>query len=133
VDFYLVGYRIGGTYIIHNNQIFMKAKKTMKATKKSFGLEPLGDKILVSEISSEDSKKTGSGIYIPDSAKEEKGAKKGKVIAVGKGRFEDGKHIPVQVSVGDTILFTWGDQIKYEGAEYFLVRESEVSAKITNN
>lgn len=123
-------YRIGGTYIIHNNQIFMKAKKPTKSTKKSFGLEPLGDKILVSEIKSDDSKKTDSGIYIPNSAKEDKGAKKGKVIAIGKGRFEDGKQIPVQVSVGDTILFTWGDQIVYEGEEYFLVRESEVSAII---
>lgn len=108
----------------------MKAKKTPKTMKKSFGLEPLGDKILVSEIKSDDSKKTDSGIYIPNSAKEDKGAKKGKVIAIGKGRFEDGKLIPVQVSVGDTILFTWGDQIVYEGEEYFLVRESEVSAVV---
>ena len=105
----------------------MKTKKT-PAKKKMFGLEPLGDRILVSEIKEEDGKKTDSGIYIPDSVKEDRGSKKGTVVAVGKGRFEDGKHTPIQVSVGDTILFGWGDQILYEGEEYFLVRESEVSA-----
>lgn len=110
----------------------MKAKKKTKSNtvQKSFGLEPIGDRILVSEMENDESKKTDSGIYIPDSVKEDRGSKKGKVVAVGKGRFEEGKHIPVQVSVGDSILFTWGDKIIHEGKEYFLVRESEVSAII---
>ena len=93
-------------------------------------LLPLGDRILVKEIEVSDGKKTDSGIYIPDSVKEDKGAKRGTVVAVGPGRYEDGKHTPMQVEVGDTILFTWGEQVTYKGAEYFLAREGEVLAII---
>ena len=101
-------------------------KKEKKVSK--FGLEPLGDRIVLLEV--KEHEKSRSGIYIPETVKEDRGSKKGKVIAVGAGRYEDGKLIPVRVKVGETVLFQWGDQIKYNGEEYFIVRENEVIAII---
>ena len=83
--------------------------------------------MLVQEIK-EKTDKTDSGIYIPDTAKEDHGAKRGKVIAVGKGKFDDGALVPMSVSVGDTVLFQWGDTFTYEGEDYFIVREGEIVA-----
>ena len=83
----------------------MKKTPTKKST--SFKLVPLGDKVILKEIKAEEGKKTSSGIYIPDSVKDDKGSKRGIVIAIGEGRFEDGKHIPINVSVGDEVLFQW--------------------------
>ncbi len=54
----------------------------------------------------------------------------GRVVAVGDGKYEDGKLVPINVKVGDSVLFSWGDQIKFKGADYFVVRESEVIAII---
>lgn len=107
-------------------------KKTQKKTtaKSAFGLSPLSDRIVVREMKADDAKKTQSGIYLPDTMKEDRGAKKGTVVAIGPGRFEDGKLVPMQVKVGDQVLFQWGEQITYQGEEYFIVRESEIAAII---
>ncbi len=105
-------------------------KKTQKSKKSSFGLMPFGDRIVVRESKTSEGKKTDSGIYIPDGAKEEKGMKRGVVVAVGSGRMEDGKRIPIEASVGDTVLFHWGELAVVDGEEYFLVREGEVAGKI---
>jgi chaperonin GroES len=106
-------------------------KKAKTTTVKSSGpkLKPLADRVLIEEVE-EKAGKTDSGIYIPDSAKEDRGAKRGTVVAVGAGRYEDGDLIPMSVSVGDTVLFQWGDKISLEGKEYFLARESEIIAVI---
>ena len=88
------------------------------------GFRPLGDRILIKRIKEEE--KTKGGIIIPDTAKEK--PQEGKVIAVGKGKYEEGKLIPVEVKVGDRILFGKysGSEIKLEGEELIIMREDDV-------
>lgn len=88
-------------------------------------LRPLQDRILVERV--EETEKTKGGIIIPDTAKEKPA--EGKVIAVGKGRVgEDGKLIPMEIQVGDTILFSkyGGTDIKIDGADYLIMRQDDV-------
>ena len=92
-------------------------------------VKPLHDRILVERI--EEEEKTPGGIIIPDTAKEK--PSRGKVVAVGTGRkTDDGKVIPLEVKVGDKILFGKyaGTEIKIEGKEYLMMREDEVFAII---
>lgn len=102
-------------------------KKTINAGK-SIGpkIQPLGDRVLIREIEAEEGGKTESGIIIPDSVKEDRGAKKGEVIAVGAGRYDDGDLLPMSVKVGDTVLYQWGDTIKIKDEEYVMVSESNI-------
>ena len=104
------------------------SKETKSSQKAS--VSPLGDRVLIKETKAEEGRKTVSGIIIPETVNEDKGAKKGKVIAVGKGRYDDGKIIPMEVKVGDEVLFQWGDMIKIEGEEYYIVSEGSVMAVI---
>jgi chaperonin GroES len=88
-------------------------------------IRPLYDRIVVKRIE-EQEQKVG-GLFIPDSAKEK--PQEGEVVAVGKGkRLEDGKVIPLDVQVGDRILFGKysGSDIKLEQDEYLIMREDEV-------
>ncbi len=88
-------------------------------------IRPLQDRILVKRIDEEE--KTKGGIIIPESAKEK--PMEGKIIAVGKGKvLEDGKVLPLDVKVGDKILFAKyaGTDIKIEGEEHLIMREEEV-------
>lgn len=104
-------------------------KETMKKAKKvsDAAIRPLGDRVLIRELKEgEKIEKTASGIYIPDSVKEDKGAKRGEVVAVGPGRHENGKLIPVSVKVGEKVLYQWGDTAKVEDTEYVLVSESNI-------
>jgi chaperonin GroES len=91
-------------------------------------IKPLGDRILL-EILEDDLDKEGS-LYIPDTAKEK--PQKGKVISKGKGKLEDGKLVPLDVKEGDVVLYGKysGTDIKYEGKEYLIVRESDILAII---
>ena len=93
-------------------------------------LKPLGDRLIVRAIEEEET--TASGIVLPDTAKEK--PQKGKVIAVGDGRFdEDGdKRIPLDVSPGDEVLYSkyGGTEIKIDGEELLVLRESDVLAKV---
>lgn len=98
--------------------------------KLSIKVKPLGDRVLIKETDKERGEEMKSGIIIPDSVNEDKGAKKGIVVAVGPGRYEEGKLIPMRVSVGDTVLFSWGDVIKISGEEYHVVNESNIIAII---
>ncbi len=71
-----------------------------KDTKKSkANIQPLGDRVLIKEAALSQEKKTVSGIIIPITVNEDKGSKAGKVVAVGVGRYEDGKLVPVSVKV----------------------------------
>lgn len=95
-------------------------------------IRPLGDRIVVERI--EQDVKTAGGIIIPDTAKEK--PKQGKVLAVGPGaKDESGKRIAMDVSVGDIVLFTqWaGNEIKIEGKEYLVLKESDVIGVIEEN
>ena len=92
-------------------------------------IRPLSDKVLVQRVEAED--KTAGGIVLPDTAKEK--PKKGKVIAVGKGKvLDDGKLRKISVKKGDTILFTSyaGTEIKIDGKEYLIMEESDIMAII---
>jgi chaperonin GroES len=87
--------------------------------------KPLRDRVFV-RYSSEEEKTTG-GLYIPDTAKER--SQKGTVIAVGPGRItDDGKRQPMDVKVGDSILFDKysGSKIKIDEEEYLIVREEDI-------
>ena len=88
-------------------------------------LQPMGDRLVVKPMQSEE--KTKSGIYLPDTAKEK--PQEGKVIAVGPGRMTDeGKRIAPDVVVGDIVLYTkyGGSEIKIDGEEQIILREEEV-------
>jgi chaperonin GroES len=90
-------------------------------------VRPLRDRVVLKRLE-EQEQKVG-GIIIPDTAKEK--PQQGKVVAVGNGRVTDeGKVIPLDVKVGDTILFGKysGTEIKLEGTEYLIVREEEILA-----
>ncbi len=91
-------------------------------------IKPLADRVLVEPIEQQE-EKIGS-IIIPDTAKEK--PQEGKVIAVGPGRQENGKVIPLQVKVGDRVLYGKyaGTEIKKDGKEYLIVRESDILAVI---
>jgi chaperonin GroES len=93
-------------------------------------VQPLHDRVLIKENIDSKEKKTASGIIIPVTINEDKGSKSGEVVAVGPGRIEEGQKIALSVKVGDKVLFQWGDKIKVEHEEYYLVRESEILAII---
>lgn len=92
-------------------------------------VRPLGDRVLVKETKKEGGK-TESGIIIPETVSEDRGAKKGDVIAVGPGRYDDGKLVPMHVKAGDKVLFQWGDKLTIDGEEYEMVNESAILAII---
>ena len=86
---------------------------------------PLHDRVVVKRIDAEE--KTAGGILIPDTAKEK--PQQGEVIAVGPGgRDETGKLIPIDLKVGDHVLFgKWsGTEVKLDGIEYLIMKESDI-------
>ncbi|MDO9333959.1 MAG: co-chaperone GroES [Dehalococcoidales bacterium] len=91
-------------------------------------LQPMGNRLVVKPTQVEE--KTKSGIYIPDTVKEK--PQEGKVIAVGPGRVTDeGKRIPMEVEVGDIIIYTkyGGSEIKIDDEELIIMREDDILAK----
>jgi chaperonin GroES len=96
----------------------------------SLKLKPLGDRLIVQAIDEEQT--TASGHVLPDTAKEK--PQKGEVLAVGDGRWdEDGdKRIPLDVAVGDEVLYSkyGGTEIKVDGEDLLVLRESDVLAKV---
>jgi chaperonin GroES len=93
-------------------------------------IKPLGDKVLVERVESQD--KTAGGIVLPDTAKEK--PQKGEVLAVGDGAWdEDGeKRIPLDVAKGDVVLYSkyGGTEVKVDGEDLLVLRESDVLAKV---
>jgi len=91
-------------------------------------VKPLADRVLIKRIEEEEVKK--GGIIIPDTAKEK--PQKGEVIAVGPGRFDEqsGKRVPLEVKVGDKILFSKyaGSEVKIDDEEYLIMREDDILA-----
>ncbi len=88
-------------------------------------LRPLSDRILVERV--EEEEKTKGGLYIPDTAKEKPA--EGKVVASGNGRMgEDGKLLPMDVKVGDRVLFSkyGGTEVKIDGIDYLIMRQDDV-------
>ena len=94
-------------------------------------IRPLGDRLIVERLDNAD--KTASGLYIPDSAKEK--PQQGKVIAVGKGKIaEDGTCRPVDVKVGDVVVFGKysGQEITVDGQELLIMKEDDVYGVMAN-
>lgn len=92
-------------------------------------LKPLGDRIIAKATSAEEM--TKGGILLPDTAKEK--PQEGEVIAVGPGKLLDsGKLVPMDVKVGDKILFAkyGGTEVKVAGEEYIILRQDDVLAII---
>jgi chaperonin GroES len=90
-------------------------------------LQPLGDRLVVKAIDAEQT--TASGLVLPDTAQEK--PSRGTVIAVGDGRYEDGKRIPLDVAVGDEVIYSkyGGTEIKVDGEDVIILREADVLAK----
>lgn len=94
-------------------------------------IRPLHDRVLIERLEQEE--KTAGGIIIPDTAKEK--PMQGKVLAVGNGlRDESGKLIPLDVKVGDIVLFgKWaGTEVKLDGQEYLIMKESDIMGVVEN-
>jgi len=93
----------------------------------SVNLKPLADRVLVEAAAAEE--KTASGIIIPDTAKEK--PQRGTVIAVGEGKKDE----PVTVKVGDTVIYGQyaGTEIKIEGKDYLIMRESDIFGIVSSN
>lgn len=104
----------------------------VKTVGKGVGVVPLQDRVLIKPISPETlEKKSLSGIIIPDTVSKEK-PEQGTIIAVGKGKYDDGKLVPLTVKVGDQVMFSkYGyDEVKVDGEEYYIVSESNILAII---
>ena len=92
-------------------------------------IRPLHDRILIKRL--EEEEKSKGGLIIPDTAKEK--PQQGKVIAVGKGRIlENGKVLPPDVKKGNKVLFAKyaGNEVKFDGDEYLLMRENDILAVV---
>ncbi|MBI2988464.1 MAG: co-chaperone GroES [Deltaproteobacteria bacterium] len=87
-------------------------------------IRPLHDRVIIKRV--EEEEKTKGGIIIPDTAKEK--PQEGRVVAVGRGKREDGKVIPLDVKAGDKILFGKysGTEIKLNGEEHLIIREEDI-------
>ena len=92
----------------------------------SVTIKPLEDRILVKSIDAEQT--TASGLVIPDTAKEK--PQEGEVLAVGPGRFEDGQRLPLDIKVGDKVIYSkyGGTEVKYNGEEYLILSSRAVLA-----
>ncbi|BCS55220.1 10 kDa chaperonin [Geobacter sp. SVR] len=92
-------------------------------------LRPLQDRIIVKRV--EEETKTAGGIFIPETAKEK--PQRGEIVAVGNGKkTEDGKVLPLDVKVGDKVLFGKyaGTEVKVDGNDYLMMREDDILAVI---
>ncbi len=93
--------------------------------KTDIGVRPLHDRVLVRRMPEE--MKTAGGLFIPETAKEK--PQRGEIVAAGKGRVqEDGKVTPLDVKIGDKILFGKysGTELKLNGEEYLMMREEDI-------
>ena len=98
-------------------------------TKAKLNLRPLADRVILQRAEAEE--KTAGGILLPESAKDK--PKEGKIVAVGEGRIsDDGKRQPMNVKVGDRVLFSSyaGTEVKVHGEEYLIMNESDILAVI---
>jgi chaperonin GroES len=106
-----------------------KKEKESKPAKGDIKLQPLGDRVVVEREESETV--TSGGILLPDTAKDK--PTRGKIVSVGDGRLQkNGQRVPLQVKVGDRVLFSAyaGDSFKLGDRELLLMREEDVLAVI---
>ena len=91
-------------------------------------VNPLADRVVVRAL--EETEQMRGGLYIPDTAKEK--PQQGEIIAVGPGKYEDGKKVPMEVKVGDKVLYGKysGTEVTIDNQQYLILRESDVLAII---
>ena len=89
-------------------------------------IKPLGDRVVVKVLEKEET--TKSGIVLPEAAKEK--PQEGEVLAVGSGELVEGKRIPLEVKVGDRVIYSKyaGTEVKMDGQEYLILRQSDILA-----
>lgn len=89
-------------------------------------IKPLADRVVVKVLKEEE--KTSGGIFLPDTAKEK--PQIAEVVAVGPGKVEDGQRVAMEVKVGDQVIFAKysGTEVKIDGVEYLILRESDILA-----
>ena len=120
--------------VVKNTKVASKAVSAAPTNIPETGIaskiRPLADRIVIKEDNESVEKQTSSGIIIPVGVNEDKAGRRGTVVATGPGRTEDGKLIKPAVSVGDKVVFQWGDKVKIGDEEYFIVREQEILAVI---
>ena len=94
-------------------------------------LKPLGDRVIVEVLDEEET--TISGIVLPDTAKEK--PQRGRVLATGPGRYEDGKLVPLDVVEGDEDVYSkyGGTEVTVSGDDYLILRESDILAKVVTS
>jgi chaperonin GroES len=100
------------------------ATKSASSTK----VQPLADRVVIRAL--EETEQMRGGLYIPDTAKEK--PQQGEIIAVGPGKYEDGKLVPMGVKVGDKVLYGKysGTEVTLDNAPFLILRESDVLAVI---
>jgi len=106
-----------------------RIRTSRKGVVKEMKIQPLGDRIVIEVLEAKE--KTKGGIVLPDSAKEK--PQEGKVVAVGKGKVSDeGKVIPLEVKVGDKILYGKysGAEVTLDEKEYLIIKEEDVLAVV---
>ncbi len=98
----------------------------MTTTATKVTIKPLEDRIVIQALEGEQT--TASGLVIPDTAKEK--PQEGSVLAVGPGRYEDGQRLPLDIKVGDTVIFSkyGGTEVKYNGEDYLILSARDVLA-----
>ncbi len=89
-------------------------------------IKPLADRIVIKALAGEE--KTKSGIVLPDTAKEK--PQEGEVVAVGPGKFEKGEREPLDVKIGDRVIYSKyaGTEVKLDGEEYLILKQSDILA-----
>jgi chaperonin GroES len=101
----------------------------MEVKEMALNITPLHDRVVVRRLEEKETAK--GGIIIPDSAKEK--PQEGEVVAIGAGKMEKGRRVPLDVKVGDRILFGkyTGNDIKIDDQEYLILREEEILVKLS--
>ena len=101
----------------------------MAATKTSTKVAPLADRVVVRAL--EETEQMRGGLFIPDTAKEK--PQQGEIIAVGPGRFEEGKRVPMELKVGDRVLYGKysGTEVTIDDDQFLILRESDVLAVVS--
>ncbi|GMV11471.1 MAG TPA: co-chaperone GroES [Gemmatimonadaceae bacterium] len=100
------------------------------STKSATKVAPLADRVVVKPL--EEAETMRGGLYIPDTAKEK--PQQGEIVAVGPGRFEDGKRVPLDVQVGNKVLYGKysGTEVTVDGDQLLILRESDILAIINS-
>lgn len=89
-------------------------------------IKPIGDRVVIKVVEREE--KTASGLFLPDTAKEK--PQEGEIVAVGTGKLVGDKIVALDVATGDRVIYSKyaGTEVKYEGVEYLILRETDILA-----